>query len=114
MPASVWAKFFKRLLGSQVGLGMDRPGLQPGKAHPAQYSVHAALTVVGAEMAPGQLADMRQAILDHTVTLDLRTVGDQGRQFRKQRLREQAGPAAPGTVAQSLHPGRVEPMNPVP
>jgi len=58
MPASVWAKFFKRLLGSQVGLGMDRPGLQPGKAHPAQHSVHAALTVVSAEMTPGQLADM--------------------------------------------------------
>jgi hypothetical protein len=93
---------------------MDRPGLQPGKAHPAQHGVHAALTVVGAEMAPGQLADMQQAILDHTVTLDLRTVGDQGCQLREQLFGQQARPTGSGTVAQAFHTSFVEAVNPVP
>jgi hypothetical protein len=93
---------------------MDRPGLQPGKAHPAQHSVHAALTVVSAEMTPGQLADMRQAILDHTIALDLRTVGDQSCQLREQLFGQQARPTRSGTVAQAFHTRFVEAVNPVP
>jgi hypothetical protein len=57
---------------------------------------------------------MRQAILDHTIALDLRTVGDQGCQLREQLFGQQARPTGASTIAQAFNTRFVEAVNPVP
>jgi hypothetical protein len=54
------------------------------------------------------------SVLDHTVALDPRTVGDQSRQLREQLLDQQARSTRSGAVAQAFHTSLVEAMNPIP